>query len=332
MTGLLLLVLAGCQDNNVSVLNNKPPEVSITSPVDGEIGLEGLSTELVGEVYDPDTLNNDLNIYWEDSVEGVLTGELVLEHNDVRLQVADGFSAGEHTLTLVASDPNSTASQAQVTFIVEENSPPEVSIVSPEAGDAISESSTQTLVAAVSDAHTVVDELLLIWESDQDGELDGTQEIIGNTVTFEPDPNLSQGLHTLKLKAFDSLGDWGEDSVTFSVGNTSPPEIAFLAPKEGAGYSRNETGYIEIEVTDDQIDLSSIVLSWGGFATLGWVDDVLAAHPANSGLASTAILMDCTYYDSSERSEFVLTVTATDDDGQTGQESISFYSECMPID
>ncbi len=49
------LLLAGCQDNNVSVIANKSPEVSITSPVEGGIELEGLSTELIGTVQTPST-------------------------------------------------------------------------------------------------------------------------------------------------------------------------------------------------------------------------------------------------------------------------------------
>ena len=149
------LVLAGCQDNNVNVIADQSPEVSITSPIAGEVILESLPVELVGSVYDPDTLNEDLEIYWEDSIEGQLIGDIQLEHNDVRLTLADGFEAGEHTLTLVARDPNSTTEQAQVTFTVAPNTPPEVQIISPSDGATLSTATSQTIVAAVSDEHTL---------------------------------------------------------------------------------------------------------------------------------------------------------------------------------
>ncbi len=91
-----LLFLAGCQDNGVSIVANQSPEVTISSPVEGESVLEGLSLDLVGSVYDPDTLNDDLQIYWESSVDGLLVGELVLEHNEVSLTLPAGFERRAH--------------------------------------------------------------------------------------------------------------------------------------------------------------------------------------------------------------------------------------------
>ncbi len=262
----------------------------------------------------------------------MLTGELTLEHNEVRLALPAGFKAGEQTLTLVAVDPNSTSESAQVTVTAEPNTPPTVQIISPTDGDVLSEQSSQTIVAAVSDEHTPVEDLILIWESDQDGELSGEQDIIGNTITFKPEPNLTGGEHTLTLKAFDPLGDWGEDSASFSVGSTSPPVLTFTAPTGDKIYERNDEIFFEVEVDDDQVDLSAILMTWGGFVELSWVDEALPAHPSSSGVVTLSVLLDCTEQDTSSPTTLSITAYATDEDGQTGQESFFFQSYCRSTD
>ena len=327
-----MVILVGCQDKNVSVLSNHSPEVAIISPVADSIVLEGESMLLEGTVYDADTNTENLEVYWESNIAGQLTGDLLIERYDVSLLLPEGLDSGEHTLSLVAIDPDSTAERAEVEVTVNTNTAPSVQLISPEEDATLSEMTTHTLVAAVSDEHTPVDELVLLWESSLDGEIDGTEEFFGNTVTLEADPGLSTGEHTLTLKVIDTLGASDSDSVTFTVGGNEPPEVSFLYPDGSTIPAYNDDVFFQVQIDDDQIDLSTVTLEWSGFNELSWVNEELPTNPTSSGVASFTIVMDCFYYDTTTTSTFVLTASATDEEGLSGQGSVLFESYCMSLD
>ncbi len=143
---------------------------------------------------------------------------------------------------------------------------------------------------------------------------------------------LSAQARTLSLKAIDPLGASDSDSVTFTVGGNEPPEVSFLYPDGSTISDFNDDVFFQVQIDDDQLDLSTVTLEWSGFNELSWVDEELPTNPTSSGVASFTIVMDCIYYDNTTTSTFVLTASATDVEGLSGQGSVLFESYCMSLD
>jgi PGF-CTERM protein len=181
------------------------PSVSVSSPTaDGDY-MEGDTVDIEGSASPGD---NSL-----DTVEATLNGD------DQDLDVADDFNftgaiedapAGEHTLTVTATDTADMTGTASVTFTVEEETPepPTVSINQPDDGSTVAPGdSLDVRGSATGDGITVT-----ATANGQSVQVSGTQSWQG-TVTAPADP----GSYTIEATVTDSAGQTASDSVTFTV-------------------------------------------------------------------------------------------------------------------
>ena len=325
---------SACSDNSLSVLDDRPPEVTILSPVEQSLLLEGESMWLRGAVQDDETATDLLEIYWESSLSGGFTGALLVDGTEVSMEIHQGLESGEHTLSLIAIDAAGTAVTDDVRVTVEPNTPPVADLISPTDGATLYNTGEHTLIAAVSDAHDAVEDLVMIWSSNLDGQLAGFQEISGNTVVFDIEGALSPGIHTLHLEVFDTLGAYGSDQAEVDVAadENEPPTVSFRAPSPESIYDYLDVVYVEAFFTDDVDSLETLALTWGGMTDLDWIDEELPAHPTTGGTVGVTFALDCIYYNSLETSTFQLILTAEDTEGASGQASVTFESYCKPLD
>ena len=108
----------------VTVIVDTPPAASISEPVDGDWIYEDESLDLAGLVSDAEDAPDDLVLEWSSSVDGVLGTDPAEADGSTALVVA-GLSAGDHTLTLLATDTAGLTGADEVELTVQACTPTE---------------------------------------------------------------------------------------------------------------------------------------------------------------------------------------------------------------
>ena len=173
----------------VHVLTPPPPEIVITSPIDGDRLALGQETVVVVDVDDP--------------AQAVTNLELVVDGVKVTDSLGSYIpwtpnSTGSHQLIAVAADWNGnrvTSASVNVTVVVMH--PPAVTVTSPADGSHFTAETLPPLAAAASDSDGIITNLIL--------ELDGA--VLGETngaVLELPATNILGGWHTVVARATDN--------------------------------------------------------------------------------------------------------------------------------
>ncbi len=202
------------------VVDTLDPTVVITSPTDGAT----LGTVDVTVEYTTDGTGSAIDVV-ERSVDGG-----AWEAAGASSTLVESLDEGVHTVDIRVTDGAGHQATAGVEFTVDVSAPV-VMITSP-ADDALLSTNSVTVEWTVSDSGATVE-----------GSLDGGAWLpaTGTSATFT---DLSDGEHTVTVRATDGASNEGEDSVTFTV-DTTPPTVSITAPEE-----------------DAIIDSSSVVITW----------------------------------------------------------------------
>ncbi|MBM4777499.1 MAG: PKD domain-containing protein [Archangiaceae bacterium] len=321
MRALLLLSLglfAGC---NCSTAGG-PPTVRIVSPADWTY-LDGTGPHPVsGEVSDPDELIQPEQVAWKSDRDGTVGRGAI---------TTISLSPGEHRLTLEAVDRQGNVGSAQVSVYVRLGSSgdggtfadagvddggvnvdggvnadggmndPVVTISAPMNASVFDEGQPISLVGSATDLEDgVIGGGSLVWTSDRAGVLGS-----GPRVTFS---NAALGAHRIVLTATDSSGRTGVASITLSVvrpGTNRPPVVTITSPLNGAQLVLGMTGALQGSATDvEDGALTGTSLAWSSS-----LDGALGT----GGSIAPALTQGV----------HVLTLTATDSMGATGQSAVT---------
>ncbi|PCI58582.1 MAG: hypothetical protein COB35_13455, partial [Gammaproteobacteria bacterium] len=188
---------------------NKQPIANIT-PIASDISYTPTtSVTLSGTASDPeDGTLSDGALVWKSSKDGDLgTGT----------SISILLSAGAHTIMLTATDSKGLTYTDFVTILVKSsdqissNSPPQITITSPNSGSSFNATDTVILSGSAIDIEDgTIDSSSLRWSSSIDGDLGS-----GNDVSV----TLSVGTHLISLTAIDSNG--AENIATIAISSTS---------------------------------------------------------------------------------------------------------------
>ncbi len=326
----MLFVLIACVDNTVSQLPNTAPEATILAPLDGGVVLADEPLTLAGSVYDKESAESALTVWWSSTEEGEL-GAVAVTEGRADLELRQGLAEGEHELVLEAVDHEGLATLSAVVVMAEPNLPPAVSWLTPATDSEVPAGSPLTAVAAVEDDHTPTEDLVLIARSSEHGQLDGEWAITGTTVSFALPEGLPHGAQDLILEAWDAQGELGSDAVPLVVTGDDPPSITITAPEDGATYDALSTVIVTAQVDDDLDRGSDLGLSWSGITEEHWIDEAPPTTPTDAGTATFTFVMDCTYYGGRDETLYDVTVRVEDAGGQTAEATVTFWSDCLRL-
>ncbi|MBL8936822.1 MAG: PKD domain-containing protein, partial [Archangium sp.] len=276
-----------------------------------------------GEVSDPDELIQPEQVAWKSDRDGTVGRGAI---------TTVSLSPGEHRLTLEATDRQGNVGSAQVSVYVRLASvgdggtftdagfddggaeldgglpnpdggqnDPVVTISSPATASVFDEGQPIALVGRATDLEDgALTGGSLVWTSDRAGVLGS-----GGAVTFS---NAALGAHRIVLTATDSTGRTGVASITLSVvrpGTNRPPVVTIAAPLNGAQLVLGMTGALQGSATDvEDGALPGTALSWSSTR-----DGALGTGASISPALTQGV--------------HVLTLTATDSMGATGQASVT---------
>ncbi len=280
-------------DTDTATINikvgNDPPVANITAPADRSSYTSGVNVIFQGT--GTDTEDGALaggDLVWSSSLDGQIgTGTLLTVNN---------LSNGTHLITLTATDSdNDTGTDAIIITIT--NRPPTALITAPVSGSDYDEGALITFTGTGIDPEEgALAGNALVWSSSLDGQI-GT----GSPLAVQ---SLSNGNHVITLTVTDTDGDDDTSTINVKVGN-DPPTADITAPATGSSYNSGANVVFQGTGTDAEDGALS-------GASLVWRSSLDNQIGTGTTLA-TSTLSSGTH---------VITLTATDSDGDTGTDSI----------
>ncbi|NQV13995.1 Ig-like domain-containing protein [bacterium] len=214
------LLLISCEDT----ADTTPPDVSISSPVDGASVQDTVTIKVL--------VADDTGV---DSVEFFIDGDLLAVDSDDPFEVSwitNDFTNGQHTIQCRAVDEAGNAALSEIIAVtIVDTRPPDVSITNPVDGATVYE--TVIIEALVNDDTGVTSVEFFV-----DGELittDTNEPFEGNWITND----YIDGDYTIHCKAVDEAGNEAlSDTLTVTVSNiilTATFTNDWLCPSCGTG-------------------------------------------------------------------------------------------------
>ncbi len=266
-------------------VNTEAPTVTITSPEDGEVMTDS------SVLMEWDITDVQLGI---DTIEVKADSDdwTEIDSTESSYVFAD-LSEGSHTLYVKVTDLSSMQTTETVQIVVDTVSPA-VAITSPDEDDLFAVS-TVTMVWTSSDATSGLANMQVMLDT-------GSWIVLDDAVKSYEFSGLSDGAHTLYVKATDMGGLEATDSVSVEV-DTTAPAVEILTPED-----------------DDVFSSGTVVVEWAGSDT-------------GSGIAMYEVRLDTgiwidvgtdlTYsFTAIPQGSHTITVRATDNAGLTASDAV----------
>ena len=308
---MFVLSLLACTEAGVQSYNT-PPAVSIISPADGTTVDPGALVELYGVARDGQTTYKSLQITWESSLDGAFDTTVPDANGDMHLAKND-FSTGLHVITLIATDAVGDSASASIGLQVgngtNQEGAPTIVLLNPSEGEQVGSSATINLLGTVTDDVDSPAMLPVEVLDDVDGILwTGYPAATGTLeVPFQPH---TLGFHALTVIALDSEGKRGSATVNFEVIQDNVPLVNISSPADGAWFDTVDSITFRGNVSDDTTAPEQVVVEW----TSDIQGALSTALPDSNG--------DTTFATPLLGGTHVVTLTATDLDGNIGRDSL----------
>ena len=300
----------------VFVVETEQPVAEIISPVAAGIFYSDQLITFEGILSDAEDDAEQLVAFWESNLDGVLEDvDTTPDENGEVLGYAT-LSEGQHAIELEVEDTTGKSSRESVIITVgPPNSKPTCSITAPVDGSTGMEGETVSFMGMTSDADVDSDWLSVAWGSDKDGDIGSSTPTSAGEISFSY-ADLSVNTHTITMVVTDEMGATCTTAVNYTVGTA--PSITIDSPVDNQIYSEGESVDFMATVSDEQSQPGLISLDWALNGT-----SISTQGATSSGIAQ--------FSDGSlSYGSYNLAVTATDPDGLTDADQISFTVNGIP--
>jgi hypothetical protein len=289
----------GSASVDITVLGNQAPVATITLPADLSVHATGDTVNFVGSATDAeDGALSGASLIWMDGATQIGTGSTV----------GTAFAAGDHVITLMATDAAGAVGIDTITITVTDNPPPVCVVSSPNDGDTVTEGESVDFQVTCTDPDGMpVANADIVWTSDQ-GDAVGVGANVTNAL-------VTVGTHIITVCAKDPADAMVEGCTSFSldVVANDPPVVTINAPNDSDVFQACE----QIQLDCSAVDMVD------GIDTIVWTD-------SQEGQVGTQGDLNFTPNTSGAH---VLTCTATDNAGKsaTAQVTITVESPTVSI-
>lgn len=225
---VLALVAAGCGgDTGMGPGGDSTaPSVSISSPSDGDSFIEGADITFQGTAEDDGEAIAGRSMVWESDLDGRIGRGSLFSAGDL--------SPGDHTVTLIATDPAGNRSTASVSITVKPNDPPSASISSPSDGSTFARGAPIDFRGSGTDPQAGdLSGASLKWSTDEEGPIGA-----GAQLTLK---DLPVATHSVFLVAHDPQGLVDTASVSVTVDPNGLPTVTIHAPSDRSSFPEAES-------------------------------------------------------------------------------------------
>jgi len=280
-------------------LNNSIPNVSIITPLNGAIFLNGTPITFEGYAYDTEDGTN-LSLLWYSSIDGNLSSS--------RLFTTSSLSVGIHTITFNATDSKGATGTASTTINISTrapplNNPPSIKIINPADNSNFTNGSYILFSCQATDAEDgVLTGNSIHWYSSIDGNFANGTDVLLNS--------LSAGIHNITAVATDSQNASSSARITISIVPTNrtnlAPTAVIIRPKSGSVFWNG---------TPVQFEGSAVDPEEGFISDVEWISSI-------DGLLSKNLIFTISNLSAGNHT---ITFIATDSQGAQGADSIIIY-------
>ncbi len=191
-----------------------PPSLTLSSPTDGELVSEGDNVQFTATVSDGEDLPTDVSLTWESDIDGVFSTQGADSTGVVSFR-EDGLSAGDHTLTVTATDTDGLYALRTIGLLV--NAPPTAPSVtlSPDpAGTA--DTLTATATGSVDPDGSGAVSYRYDWY------VDGALSSVSTSSTFPSSATAKGHSYRVEVTPNDGTADGPSGLAQLTVQNTAP--------------------------------------------------------------------------------------------------------------
>ena len=295
-------LLVGCDDDGGGF--SAAPAVVLVSHQDGETFPEGSELVLTASVTDPDDPVSSLRVTWQ--VGGATVCGPVAPGGAGRSACTITLGGEDAVVLVEVVDPSGASGTDQVTLVVIPTGSPTVQVVSPTEAGTYYADHLVLFQGLVDDDEQPPEDLVLGWESSEQGPLDLSLEVDSDgTVTGSG--RLSEGEHAITLWAEDTDGKRGSDTVVVEVGSDNAlPTCEITSPEDDAVGQEGELVVFEALVGDADIRADQLTVDWSSDR-----DGPLGSSTPDTSGETVFALSDLS------TTTHVVTVTVTDEVGGT---------------
>ena len=180
-----------------------------------------------------------------------------------RINVADSFTPGTHTLKVVAISEGGTTEHSWTFTLVVDNVAPTITSITPSG---TIRAGLPTISASANDESGVDEMAIVVMDSNGDevegsDADDGEDDVEGITrIDFLPENPLDEGTYTIEVRATDTIGNSATAKGTFTVDfDTAAPVITMSSPQQDARLTeRRPTISITFTDAESGVDVDSI--------------------------------------------------------------------------
>ena len=180
-----------------------------------------------------------------------------------RIQTAESFTAGTHTVRLIAISEGGTTEHSWTFTLVVDNVAPSITSISPTG---TIRGGLPTISASANDESGVDEIDIVLMDSDGkevkgDTEDDGEDDVEGITrLDFNPEEPLDEGTYSIEVRATDTIGNSATAKGSFTIDfDTAAPVITMASPQNEARLTERRP-QISITYADAEsgVDMDSI--------------------------------------------------------------------------
>ncbi|MGC6511083.1 MAG: fibrinogen-like YCDxxxxGGGW domain-containing protein [Myxococcota bacterium] len=292
------------------------PQAEIHSPLAAGVYYSDQKIVFSGILSDAEDAASDLVGDWSSDLDGLLSEVVVAPNSDGETEGFGYLSEGQHAIQLTVEDTTGKTDSASVVVEVgPPNSAPLCQIITPQDGSVGTIGDVVSFTAQVSDVDIPSDWLTVSWSSDKDNALGESTPTSAGDVSFSYS-DLTVNTHNIVMTVTDEMGETCTAAIDYTVG--TPPQIAIHSPIDGEVYSEGQPIDFAVSVSDLQDQPDHISLDWV-------IDGALFSNqgPTSSGNAQFST-------DELAYGVHTLLVTATDTDGLTDADQITFTVNGLP--
>ena len=306
---------SGTDSISFRLIATEPPTAEIISPQTNETYYSDYLISFEGKISDAEDDLEDIQFFWKSSIDGDLFFDTQLE-TDGTIRGFGYLTAAQHAITLRVEDSTGKTSSTSTTITVGgPNSIPTCSIVSPTTNTVGSVNEIITFEGIVADDDIAESLLNVSWLSDKDGNIGQSLPESSGIVLF-PYSNLSVNTHVISMKVMDEKGAECVSNIIYTVG--TPPSVQIQSPQNTI-YQEGESILFAATVSDNEDLPPQISLEWTTSD-----GQILHNQSATSDGHIEFVLNDMTY------GSQIITLTATDTDGLTASDLVSFTINAPP--
>jgi hypothetical protein len=274
---------------------NTAPVVVLTAPADGSSAIAGVPVGFSGTATDVDDGDLTASLSWTSDLDGSIGAGGSFS--------TTSLSVGLHTIAASVTDSGGLPGSDQITFTVNVNTPPVVTLTEPPTGTSVPEGDPITFSGTATDTEEGNLTANLAWTSDLDGS-------IGAGGGFSTS-GLSPGTHTITASVTDSGGLPGSDQISLTVVANVAPVVTLSAPADGTSVLQGTSVTFAATATDSEDgDLT---------ANLAWASDLDGSIGSGAGFSTAGLSVGI----------HTVTASVTDSRGLPGSDQITLTIESI---